>query len=939
MPENIPVGHVIPHTHWDREWRYPLWQTRMMLVEFLDELLEILERDPEYKTFLLDGQVVILEDYLEFKPENTKKVKEYISAGRITAGPWYTLPDLYPVDGESLVRNLLKGVRLSDSLGGHLNIGYTSFGWGQTAQFPQIFKGFGIDFITTAKHLSNRRCPESEFIWESPDGTALLTTKLGYGGRHSLFINAYVPIMHGAVNNSPDYKFNWKESGLIYHEADDANSWKDYFKLRNTGKIRNNLVKEAMDAAWNNTEPTTVKSDRLLLAGCAFSSPLASITEIVRIANSLNEDKKFKMSTLSEYADVLKKRVDIATLRTIKGELRDGPSGDVAANALQTRSYIKRMNKNVQNRIFGNAEPFSVMDCLVGGEYQSKYLNRAMEYMLKAHAHDSINGVTQDKTANDVIYRLAQAEELADIVSNHACGDLIGKIDMSSFNPDDVLLVLMNPTQYVRSEVVKVWVDIPVEQNIWEFDIVDKDGKNLEIQHVSRLEEMVPVHDFNARPWPFTMVRHCIYLKVENLPSFGYSVCRVVPGTRMDQIWKDPTAMRSNSGNDISKSATCMENENLKVTINNNGSINIFDKMTKKVFENLNYFEDTGDNGEYWTFYSPYNNKTYFSHGCQAEIWVEDNGPLSATIGVKLEMNLPAYSIVPERGYKGESRRSDEMRAVPILIHYTLNKDSRRVDVRLVIENRVEDHRMRVLFDTGIRSEFSHAAGHFTVDKRPVKPIREAPNGDFYPEMQTLPQQFFVDVNDRKNGFALLNNCLSEFEAMDNEAGTVALTLFRSTRNAVCTEGRCWSKFPKQKGGQSFGPQEYTYSILPHSGDWVEAGIYKEAVRMNIPLKLIETSKHSGENLPLEKSFLEISDERLVVSALKKCEDRDGYILRLFNPTENRIESNVRIEKAIKHVYLTDLNETRQEELTIGDAGVFTANAGSHKIVTFELAV
>ena len=165
------------------------------------------------------------------------------------------------------------------------------------------------------------------------------------------------------------------------------------------------------------------------------------------------------------------------------------------------------------------------MDCLVGGEYQSKYLNRAMEYMMKAHAHDSINGVTQDKTANDVIYRLAQAEELADIVSNHACGDLIGKIDMSSFNPDDVLLVLMNPTQYVRSEVVKVWVDIPVEQNIWEFDIVDKDGKNLEIQHVSRLEEMVPVHDFNARPWPFTMVRHCIYLKVENLPSFGYSVC------------------------------------------------------------------------------------------------------------------------------------------------------------------------------------------------------------------------------------------------------------------------------------------------------------------------------------------------------------------------------------------------------------------------------
>ena len=168
------IGHVITHTHWDREWRYPLWQTREMLVGCLDLFLDILDRDPDYRGFLLDGQAVPIEDYLQIRPENQQRIEKAVREGRLFIGPWYTLPDEHPVSGECLVRNLLKGNRAAERFGGALDVGYTVFGWGQTAQLPQIYAGFGIDTILFGKRVNAERAPDSEFTWEAPDGTRAL---------------------------------------------------------------------------------------------------------------------------------------------------------------------------------------------------------------------------------------------------------------------------------------------------------------------------------------------------------------------------------------------------------------------------------------------------------------------------------------------------------------------------------------------------------------------------------------------------------------------------------------------------------------------------------------------------------------------------------------------------------------------------------------------
>ena len=154
--------HLISLTHWDREWRFPFEETRMLLVEMMDGLLELLDRNPEYKHYHLDGQSILLEDYLEARPENRDRLIKYIHEGRILIGPWYTLAAVSMVDGESLVRNLLMGSKVCRQFGPRMEVGYTPAGYGQPSQMPQIFRNFGVDSAMFYRGISRKACPNAE---------------------------------------------------------------------------------------------------------------------------------------------------------------------------------------------------------------------------------------------------------------------------------------------------------------------------------------------------------------------------------------------------------------------------------------------------------------------------------------------------------------------------------------------------------------------------------------------------------------------------------------------------------------------------------------------------------------------------------------------------------------------------------------------------------
>ncbi|MFN7149784.1 MAG: alpha-mannosidase, partial [Microthrixaceae bacterium] len=169
-PSNARIVHVLPHTHWDREWYDPYPAFRIRLVELLDELLPRLEGDPAFAHFQLDGQMAVVDDYLEVRPAERDRLARLARSGRLSMGPWYVLPDEFLVSGETLVRDLQLGLRRAEAFGGAMPVGYLPDMFGHVAQMPQLLALFGMhDAVVWRGVPAAMQSPA--FRWRAPDGT------------------------------------------------------------------------------------------------------------------------------------------------------------------------------------------------------------------------------------------------------------------------------------------------------------------------------------------------------------------------------------------------------------------------------------------------------------------------------------------------------------------------------------------------------------------------------------------------------------------------------------------------------------------------------------------------------------------------------------------------------------------------------------------------
>src|SRR5437899_6234817 len=180
---------LVPHTHWDREWYLTFQQFRARLVHTIDKLLDILDRDNNFTYFMLDGQTIVLDDYLEVQPEQEERLKRHTRAGRIQVGPWYLQPDEFLVSGESLIRNLQIGLQRAADFGEPMRIGYVPDCFGHIAQLPQILRGFDIDSAVFWRGVG-AEVHKSEFYWTAPDGTQVLVlflaSVMGYSNARNM---------------------------------------------------------------------------------------------------------------------------------------------------------------------------------------------------------------------------------------------------------------------------------------------------------------------------------------------------------------------------------------------------------------------------------------------------------------------------------------------------------------------------------------------------------------------------------------------------------------------------------------------------------------------------------------------------------------------------------------------------------------------------------
>lgn len=920
------VGHIISHTHWDREWRAPEWNSRLRLKKMMERLLNKLEDNSDF-IFLFDGQVVSIHDYLEMYPEKRSTVEKFIKNGQLQIGPWYNLPDLYPVCGEALIRNLLTGIDEAEKMGGCLKIGYTTFGWGQTAQFPQIFKGFGIKEVVIGKNVSKERAPNSEFSWQAPDGTEVFSTRLGVEKRANFFFSAVMPATYGYKYSDNNTKINWGENGWMFHSVDSLTDSELTFIPDKT--FHPDMVDSSMDDAWKTCKDSLVQEHLFMGNGCDSTAPSDLVDKIIDHVNKNSKDRKLVYSQLETYLSLVQKKIkdNEIELKTVHGELRDGPVHALSANALATRMPIKILNRKAQDQLIRYAEPFAVLAEILGAEYPKQFLDKAWNFLLLAHSHDAINGVTLDKTAEDTAHKLKQVIEIGQVVTDMAATEILKKVNLNSFEKEDILLAVFNPSPHPKKQIVKVVIDVPEEKRCRRLKAFDAEGNELSVQNTGHYTHAAPVCVENSRALPFYSDRHTIQISTEEIPAYGYKILKIVPEEYYNEkllFWHGTFEQ----GTQVTEPLV-MENKFLKVKINADGTYNLTSKVTNQSFKDIGYYEDGGDVGDYWQRVKPQYDKVIYSKGKPTNIYLKEDGPLSTTYVCESVMEVPSSA---DYQPKFASKRAESTGLIKISTELTLKADSPFLEVKVKVNNQAKDHRLRVAIPTKINTDESHAMGHFNVDTRKIG--RDYKKGVRDGEMSTLPMQNFVDLSDGKNGMAILNKELIEFEISEDKSRTAYLTLLRCMEVNICTEGRCATIETGAEGSQCLGEHTFNFGLFPHKGNWSDGNVYGITEKYLLQPRAYQISKHSNGTLPDKLSLFSIDSPEIQLTSLKKSLDNSGVIARFYNTTSENIVAKIKFYLAPSKVYLVNLKEEIIDEIEIDVCEDISLDVKGNKIAT-----
>ncbi|NUN97001.1 MAG: hypothetical protein HUU16_12575 [Candidatus Omnitrophica bacterium] len=600
------------------------------------------------------------------------------------------------------------------------------------------------------------------------------------------------------------------------------------------------------------------------------------------------------------------------------------------SDVLSSRTRVKRLNALAESGLQRRAEPYAALAWLLGAEYPSSLLDLAWKSMLQSHAHDSIAGSGVDEIERDVTYRLRQTINISQGVARRGMEAVQRRIQTIAKAPEDVFLTVFNASLVARSEVLTVVADLPRTSGLAKFQLVEEGGKEtLPVQVSTRRPHNAVINHAGDAPTMMECERVKFHFEARSIPGLGYNVYRFVPGGDF---------LRGG----LVSGRNAMENEHLAVTINSNGSLSLVHKETNRRYDDLHYFEDGGEAGHAWMHIEPAEDLILTSLGTPALIGLEENGPLLARYRVEYRMEIPA---APDEnggdpwqrldGSGSACRRSRETVPLTIVSHITLRKGARALEVTTRLENRAENHRLRVVLPTRLKARVCHAESAFDVVERE---IIYGPGSPWHGGVNaTFPMQRFVDVSDGKAGLAFISDGLREYQVTQDADRAIAITLLRAFQVSLTTVSKRWEPHPEMKLSQSPGEHEFRYWIYPHAGNWEKGGVFTEVERFTVGLEPAQAGAHAGD-LPTRLSFLSVEPSQLVVTALKRSEDGKGVLLRVFNPGSKAVTGKVRAYRPLRSACYLTLEEKESGPIKV-QGGQATFKAGPKQIVTLKLVV
>ncbi len=1000
---------LVPHTHWDREWYQTFQQFRIRLVQAIDKLLDILDHDDTFSHFMLDGQTIVLDDYLEIQPEQEERLRKHICSGRILVGPWYVQPDEFLVSGESLIRNLQIGLQQAADFGNPMYVGYVPDCFGHIAQLPQILQGVGIDNAVFWRGVG-AEAKKSELYWEAPDGSKIfvahLADPIGYSNARQMPLNPEEFVTRVELLTA-NLLPKTNTSTLLFMNGSDHLEIQD--GLPTTIQAANELMK-------------TINSSRQHLL--AQHSTGSKRDEYARSYDAIS----VQIGTLPQYLERIRQQTKSDALQTLTGELRSSQYSHLLPSVLSSRMWIKQQNTATEHLLERWVEPLTAWAWKLGAVYPQGLIRAAWRYLLQNHPHDSICGCSIDQVHRENAVRFAQSQQIAETLVQQAMEYIVQATDTRApfstphISYEPVPIVVFNPAPGPRTEVVRTEVQLP--GSLHNAAIVDQRGISLPYRIVNRWRQEIGstpfaremlatavaiagitspaqlvqlahntivstlgqgyeayvisrVHIGRDKSGPYSntpddpqlaqagtiyieimiapkgrvivneheitaagqhmlellaredihtlevslvdQARETVDFLATDLPSYGQKTFWLYPRGLKDGVKDGQYQLQKSILTTYTKS---IENEFYSVEANTqDGTLTITEKATGEAFSGLNRFVDGGDVGDLYNYSPPEHDILVSEPAEPPRIEVVNAEPISVTLRISSRVALPSSCAV------SRTERSTRTTMCAISSSITLFPGVRRITIHTSVENKVKDHRLRVLFPVPYKVESAAAEGTFEVRARPVAYSTPTDVAEWIEEpVNVFPQKRFVDVSNSTFGLAVLNRGLPEYEVVQSGPGiagknqmAVAITLLRCvdwlSRGDLSTRRGHAGPMEHTPEAQCLGHHEFEYALLPHSGTWESDGAYvlREAQAFNTPVntRAIVTEQHEGQ-IPSLATLVDVEPPELVVSAVKRSNDGRGLVVRVYNPCSSTVNAKIRSGVAFKQVYMANLLEGRQ---------------------------
>jgi alpha-mannosidase len=883
---------VVPHTHWDREWHRTQEEFRHRLVRLLDGVLDLLEGDPAFRHFMLDGQAIVADDYLEVRPEAAERLAKLVRDGRLLAGPWYVLPDEWLVSGEALLRNLRLGLRRCEVLGGAMRLGYVPDQFGHVGQLPQVLAGFGFEAAVLWRGVG-AQVETTTFLWEAPDGTRLFTVYLPHGYGNAV----HLPLAPEALA-------------------------------------------ERLAETIRGLERFSRIPSLLLMNGTDHVAPQPGLPAALEAAVARLPGVTVEIGTLPGFVARARREAG-ADLPVHPGELRSGLRAPLLPGCASARMAQNRRDFANDVRLTRHLEPLAAWLAAVGGEADPGLLAHAWRVALESHPHDSICGCSTDRVHEHVEMRLARAEEISRAQLAEVTAGLAGRIAappataglgeaLAVWNPGaggpgtvDATLELELPERAsgigplhlrdaagrrlpAQAELLAASEDrfrlslprslatrlLPalaettggvVRAVRWrregarlDVDIRLADaGAAIDVRAVARALEAelgdpsIEGVDFQARSLPRVRLRFA-----DDLPGWGLRVYRVAKGTFRGA----PEELRVGREGALA----VLENRFHRIEVQPDGRVDWLHRASgARVHDALRVVSE-GDRGDEYNF-DPVPGGERVERPERVRVSVE-RGTAAASIAIAASYRVPA-GLTPER-----SARSRRRVRLPVRLRLRLAPGVDRVEVEAEIDNTARDHRLRLLVMAPFAARGFEVESAFEVAERPIDPPPHAHGSERPSELPTgaTPQRSFATLRGDALSLTAANRGGGEVEALPGGPGEAALglTLLRAvgwlSRDDLTTRpGPAGPRLPTP-GAQVPGLHRLEFALRLHApGDPRRSA---EAHRFAFPALAFPVDGTAEAPLRDGDRLVAIDDPGVVVSAIEPRAD-GTTILRVYNGT------------------------------------------------------